>query len=154
MGEASLAPQPPGMGTCGVSLGWEAGFGGRGSRLQPRLNVLGASRSVLLSGPWPSPYACDSARVAAAEARVVGSGRPWALAHQNHALHHSVLLHQQGRVLLQWAIQVVAQQAIGVVPALPREKAAPVAPMPRRCTGFPMFSAKLGSPEPRTTAPL
>ena len=71
-----LPLQPPGMGTRGASLGWEAGFGGRGSRLQPQLNVLGASRSVLLSGPWPGPYACHSVRVAAAEAKVVAAGRP------------------------------------------------------------------------------
>ena len=82
--------------------------------------------------------------------RVAGSGPP---AHQNHALHHSILLHQQRRVPLQRAVQVVAQQAVGVMPALPREKGVPVAPMPRRHTEIPMFSARSGSPEPRTTAP-
>lgn len=34
---------------------------------------------------------------------------PFRSAHQNHPLHHSILLHQQGRVLLQGAVQVIAQ---------------------------------------------
>ena len=145
-----LPLQPPGMGDTWGQPGVEGQAQGTRVPAAAPAHVLGAPQSVLLSGPRPGPYACDSARVAAAEARVAGSGPP---AHQNHALNHSMLLHQQRRVPLQRAVQVVAQQAVGVMPALPREKGVPVAPMPRRHTEIPMFSARSGSPEPRTTAP-
>lgn len=76
----------------------------------------------LPSSPLSSSHICDStgAEVAAAGWQAV-DGKSL-LAHQNHPLHHRVLLHHQGRVLLQGAVQVILQQAVGVIPALPGEK--------------------------------
>lgn len=144
-----------GWGHVGSAWGGRLGFRNPRVRLQPGSMCWGPLRSVLLSGPWPGPYACDSARVAAAGPGWWAAGGPWALPHQNHALHHSVLLHQQGRVPLR-AIQVIAQQAMRsrARHCRERESAAPVAPMPRRCTGFPVFSAKLGSPSHEPQPPL
>lgn len=109
---------------------------------------LGLCSSLGL-GLAPTPAILRGQRLQRPGWRAAGGGGPWVLAHQNHALHHSVLLHQQRRVPLQRPVQVIAQQAVGVMLALPREKGVPVAPTPRRRTETPMFSARSGSPEPR-----
>lgn len=149
MGEASSAPSASWDGDA-----WgQPGVGGwvRGTRVQAAAPAQCAGGLSVCAALWALawPLCLQFCEGSSCRGQGGGSGSPWALAHQNHALHHSVLLHQQGRVPLQRAVQVIAQQAVGVVPALPREKAVPVTPTPRRRAGILTFSARSGSSEPR-----
>lgn len=55
-------------------------------------------------------------------------------AHQNHPVYHSKFLHHQGRILLQGAVQVIPQQAVRVMLALPNRYVGTGHPDARRYT--------------------